>query len=122
MSKSVGDFDTFQKRVDAIMHHRLSERLNALMQTLPPDMLETMPPDGVVHDSDERLLTDQRIERLHAATRSSKTSARSSSGVPKAELSSFSAVALPSMSRAAARRDVRINRTAYADRSPREAT
>jgi RNA polymerase sigma-70 factor (ECF subfamily) len=26
-----------------------------------------MPPDGVEHDSDERLLADQRIERLHAA-------------------------------------------------------
>ncbi len=26
-----------------------------------------MPPDGIVLDGDERLLTDQRIERLHAA-------------------------------------------------------
>jgi RNA polymerase sigma-70 factor (ECF subfamily) len=28
---------------------------------------DDMPPDGVVADSDERLLADQRIERLHAA-------------------------------------------------------
>jgi RNA polymerase sigma-70 factor (ECF subfamily) len=28
---------------------------------------DDMPPDGVEHDSDERLLADQRIERLHAA-------------------------------------------------------
>ena len=28
---------------------------------------DDMPPDGVVHDNDERLLADQRIERLHRA-------------------------------------------------------
>ena len=28
---------------------------------------DDLPPDGVVHDSDERLFADQRIEKLHAA-------------------------------------------------------